>query len=69
MKFTKNLIRCVQIETTKHREGIVTHHDEILKSRMLRFIPISCSMVETSHSARHNNYIQHHNLTCIRVGS
>jgi len=45
MKFTKNLMRCVQIEATKHREGIVIHHDGILKSRMLMFISMSCLMV------------------------
>jgi hypothetical protein len=45
MKFTKNLMRCVQIEATKHREGIVSHHDGILRSRMLMFISMSCSMV------------------------
>jgi hypothetical protein len=45
MKFIKNLIRCVQIEATKHREGIVNHHDGILRSRMLTFISMSCSMV------------------------
>jgi hypothetical protein len=27
MEFTKNLMRCVQIEATKHHEGIVSHHD------------------------------------------
>jgi hypothetical protein len=31
-------MRCVQIEATKHREGIVTHHGGILRSRMLMFI-------------------------------
>jgi hypothetical protein len=45
MKFTKNLMGCVQIEATKHREGIVTRHDGILRSRMLMFISMSCSMV------------------------
>jgi hypothetical protein len=45
MKFTKNLMRCVQIEATKHHERIVTHHDGILRSRMLMFISMSCSMV------------------------
>jgi hypothetical protein len=45
MKFTKNLMRCVQIEATKHREGIVIHHDGIWRSRMLMFISMSCSMV------------------------
>jgi hypothetical protein len=45
MKFTKNLMRCVQIEAIKHREGIVIHHDGILRSRMLMFISMSCSMV------------------------
>jgi hypothetical protein len=45
MKFTKNLMHYVQIEATKHREGIVTHHDEILRSRMLMFISMSFSMV------------------------
>jgi len=69
MKFTKNLMCCVQIKATKHCERIVTHHDGILRSCMLMFISMSCSMVETFHSVRHNNYIQHHNLTCIGVGS
>jgi hypothetical protein len=45
MKFTKNLMHCGQIEATKHREGIVTHHDGILKSRMWMFISMSCLMV------------------------
>jgi hypothetical protein len=44
MKFTKTLMRCVQIEATKHCEGIVTHHDGILRSRMLMFNSMSCSM-------------------------
>jgi hypothetical protein len=42
MEFTKNLMRCVQIEATKHHEGIVTHHDGISRSRMLMFISMSC---------------------------
>jgi hypothetical protein len=42
MEFTKNLMRCVQIEATKHHEGIVTHHDGILRNRMLMFISMSC---------------------------
>jgi hypothetical protein len=42
MEFTKNLMRCVQIEARKHHEGIVTHHDGILRSRMLMFISMSC---------------------------
>jgi len=42
MEFTKNLMCCVQIEVTKHHEGIVTHHDGILRSHMLMFISMSC---------------------------
>jgi hypothetical protein len=45
MEFTKNLMCCVQIEATKHHEGIVTHHDGILRSCMLIFTSMSCSMV------------------------
>jgi hypothetical protein len=62
-------MRCVQIEATKYREGIVTHHERILKSRMLMSIQCHVRWFETFHSVRHNNYIQHPNLTCIGVGS
>jgi hypothetical protein len=65
MEFIKNLMRCVQIEATKHHEGTVTHHDGILRSRMLMFISMSCSRVKPFHSIHRNNYIQHLNLTCI----
>jgi hypothetical protein len=47
MKFTKDLMRCVQFEDTKTGERIVTHHDGIRRSRMLTFNSMSRLMVGT----------------------